>query len=99
MKISNIIKSNLAFTYRQGEKVRDRIIKKLCHGKRVTVDCGGLICMTTHFLYPVTDLVLLYPKDFLVQHIRFTNISKSNALLLQRCINNTLKLKENDKQP
>lgn len=99
MKISNIIRSNLAFTYQQGEKVRDRIIKKLYHGKRATVDCGGLVCMTTHFLYPIADLVLLYPKEYLVQHVRFTNISKSNADLLQRCIDNTLRLKENDTPP
>jgi len=96
MKIATILKSNLAVTIEQGEKVRNRIIKRLYHGKRVTVDCGGLICMTSNFLYPITDLLFLYPKEYLNENVRFTNISKSNAELLRQCIANTLNEKEND---
>jgi len=96
MKIATILKSNLAITFEQGEKVRDRIIKRLYHGKRVTVDCGGLICMTSDFVYPITDLLLLFSKEHLNENIRFTNISKTNAELIRRCIANTLNEKEND---
>ncbi|NDV68573.1 STAS-like domain-containing protein [Dysgonomonas sp. 25] len=97
MKIATILKSNLAITHKQGEKIRDRIIKKLYHGKRVTVDCGGLIAMTTQFLKPICEIVLLYSQDFLNENVRFTNIRKINALLLEHCIDNILKTKEDDK--
>lgn len=97
MKIVNILKSNLAVTHGQGEKIRHRIVKKLYHGKKATIDCAGLICMTTNFIAPISELALFYSKDFLEKNVRFINISKLNATLLRRCIDNTLKLKENDK--
>lgn len=98
MKITTILKSNLAITTEQGEKIRDRIIKKLYHGKRATVDCGGLVCMTSDFISSISELALLYPKDFLNQNVRFINISKSNADLLTRSIKNTINSKEHDNQ-
>lgn len=96
MKVVTILKSNLAITHEQGEKVRDRIIKKLYCGKKATVDCGGLVCMTTDFISPISDLVLLYPKNILNRNIRFINISRYNAGLLRHSIDNALKFKENE---
>ena len=93
MKIVKIIRSNHALTFRQGEKVRDRIIKKLYYGKRVTLDCGGLICLTTDFIHPITDLLALYPKSKLKQNLRIINLNKFHTSQMQHCIHSTLKLK------
>ena len=96
MKVTTILKSNNALTNKQGIRIRDRIFKKLYQGKRITVDCGGLIAITSQFLQPIILLLLPYPKDFRNNNIRFTNLSKSHTELIRRNIRNILIQLEND---
>lgn len=85
MKISSLIKTNLAITAKQGQTVRDKIQDKINKGKRVTLDCGDLQCMTTIFIYPIVNLLHRFPSEWLSQNIRFINLSESNTLLIKKC--------------
>lgn len=87
MKISSIIKSELALSSQQGQMVRDKIYEKLNNGKRLTLNCGDITCMSYHFIFPICDILDKYPEPFIKQHLRIINTSKFQADMIERCFN------------
>lgn len=98
MKISRIIRSPLAITRKQGEKVRDRTIKKLSADKRVTLDCGEIICFSIPFFMAVAEIYLIYPENKIQDSVRFINIGSFANRLLKSSINRTLLLTKSKNQ-
>lgn len=84
MRISSIIKTNLATTYKQGEMVRDKIIERLMQGKRITLDCGDITCMSFRFICPICDIYERFTEGGIKQNVRFVNTSRFQAEMLQR---------------
>lgn len=96
MKVSAIIKSYLAISCKQGEAVRDKILEKIVNGKRITLDCCDITCISSQFFYPIAEIHIDYSENFLKDKLRIINLSKFNQQLLQRCINEVKE--ENSKQ-
>lgn len=94
MKISSIIKSDLAITKKEGEAVRDIIIQRLNQGKRITLHCGDLRCITTNFIYPIVMLIKIYSSDFFNKNVRFIGLGEFNSNMIKRCIDNIYNLKD-----
>ncbi len=96
MIVATVIKSSAAVSREQGEVILHRIKERFAKGKRITIDCTGLTCMSYRFFEPISELVFDYSEHYLFLNLRFVNISPFHAKMMQNSFEQSRKLKKQE---